>query len=66
MRCSRVLTRSKKMIKMQYPNINNNSLCDGEIHDIVPYCIYGIENLEIFLLKYYDETKKTKMFNYIK
>lgn len=45
------------MIRMQYPNINGNSLCDGRIHNITPYGISRIEDLEIFLMEYFDETR---------
>jgi len=44
------------MIKMKYPNIDNNSLCDGRVHEITPYNISRIEDLEIYLMSYFDET----------
>ena len=43
------------MFRMQYPNINGNDLCDGQIHNISPYAVSQIEDLELFLLEYYDE-----------
>lgn len=46
------------MIKMEYPNIKDNDLCDGKIHDIIPLNIDRIENSELYLLEYYDRTKK--------
>lgn len=44
------------MIKMQYPNIKGNSLCDGKTHIITPHRISRIEDFDIFLMEYYDET----------
>lgn len=44
------------MIRMQYPNINGNPLCDGRIHQITPHSLSRIEDLDLFLLSYYDET----------
>ena len=44
------------MLRLQYPNIRGNSLCDGRVHNITPYTVSRIEDLELFLLEYYDES----------
>lgn len=45
-----------KRIRMQYPNIKGNLLCDGEIHDVIPLRVSKIENSGFFLLEYVDKS----------
>ena len=44
------------MIRLKYPNIDGNSLCDGRIHNITPYSISRIEDLELYIMDYFDES----------
>ncbi len=46
------------MIRMQYPRISGNSLCDGTVHEIVPYHVYRVEGSELYVMEYYDQTRR--------
>lgn len=43
-------------IQMQYPNISGNQLCDGRVHIINPSSLNRIEDFDLYLLDYFDET----------
>ena len=43
-------------IQMQYPVIKENYLCDGSVHIINPLALRRIENGDLYLLDYFDES----------
>lgn len=45
------------MIRMQYPLIAGNPLCDGQIHNVTPHRVSRIRDLDIYYFEYFDETK---------
>ena len=45
------------MIKMKYPNIKGDNINDGKIHTITPFNILKIEDLDLYIMVYFDETK---------
>ena len=48
------------MLEMQYPYIEGNIICDGRVHRITPRTVFRIEDLELYLLNYFDETLRTE------
>ena len=48
------------MLEMQYPYIEGNILCDGRVHRITPHTVFRIEDLELYLVNYFDETLRTE------
>ena len=50
------------MIRMKYPVIDGNPLCDGQVHIIIPTRVSRINRLPLYYVEYYDRKTGTNAY----
>lgn len=50
------------LLRMRYPYIKGNRLCDGKIHYIIPQGVSQIDNYDLYYFKYIDQTMNRDCF----